>query len=253
MFSRYALRAASTRRIQSAAVPSSLSFVMATTTVAQRSFNPSPLYSNTIRWYSTEQQQQTQQQQPPKPDEPAAETANATPKGKIEDSAHQKHQEALAEKDARIKELKDQCLYAMADAENARKVAAEDVRKAKEFGIKDFAKDMLEVVDCLENAVANIGKLPKEEIEKLKNVTTGINMTLSVLFKNLERHGVTKMPLKVGDEFDANFHDALFNHPIKAGENLKPGQVAHIVKTGYRITSRNLRPAQVGVAQENKE
>eukprot|EP00759_Apiculatamorpha_spiralis_P012780 PhF_6_TR19675/c0_g1_i1/m.28727 len=48
----------------------------------------------------------------------------------------------------------------------------------------------------------------------------------------------------------SRIHDALFNHPIKAGENLKPGQVAHIVKTGYRITSRNLRPAQVGVAQE---
>jgi molecular chaperone GrpE len=205
----------------------------------------SSLYSSHMRFYSA--------QAPPTPDgaKPAAEAAAkpSEPQAKIEDSAHQVHIQAMSEKEEKIKELKAQLLYALADAENARKVAADDVRKTREFGIKDFAKDMVDVVDNLEAAVAQLNKLPKEDQEKLKNVATGINMTLNIMFKNLERHGVTKIQLKPGDEFDSHVHDALFNYPIKAGDTLKPGQVSSIVKQGYKITSRVLRPSQVGVAQ----
>mmetsp|Transcript_20186 Transcript_20186/g.27848 ORF Transcript_20186/g.27848 Transcript_20186/m.27848 type:complete len:247 (+) Transcript_20186:58-798(+) len=156
----------------------------------------------------------------------------------------------IAEKDKRLKDLKDELLYALADAQNARKIAAEDVSKAKEFGIKEFAKDMVEVVDCLENAVGTIGKLNVEDTERLKHVSLGISMTLSVMLKNLERHGVNKINLKTGDVFDYNYHEALYNHPIKAEEKFKDGQVAAIVKTGYMIGSRILRASKVGVAQK---
>jgi len=188
----------------------------------------------------------------------AEEKATATPADDNNTARAEKTEQArllqlVKDKDERIAEIKSQLAYALADAENARKVAAEDVKKAKDFGIKDFATDMIEVVDVLESAAKQLAKLSPEDKERMKNVSTGIEMTLAMMMKNLERSGVSKIQLKVGDVFDPNWHEALFNHPIKADDQLKEGQVAVVVKTGYKIMTRTLRPSQVGVAQVQKE
>ncbi|KNH07619.1 hypothetical protein XU18_1713 [Perkinsela sp. CCAP 1560/4] len=162
-------------------------------------------------------------------------------------------EKALTEKDEHIAKLKKELMYALADAQNARKIAVEDVRKAKDFGLKEFAKDIVEVVDCLDGAIKSIHTLDQETANKIKPVATGISMTLSVMLKNLQRHGVKAIPLKVGDAFDYNFHEALYNYPIKPDESLKEGQVASIVKTGYMLNTRVLRASQVGVAQNASE
>ena len=178
-------------------------------------------------------------------------TEKEQPAEAVSDAQSEKAQDGpLKERDNQIAQLKKELMYALADAQNARKVAAEDVRKAKEFGIEKFAKDIVEVVDCLDGAVASIEKLDGDAAAKIKPVATGISMTLSVMMRNLERHGVKKIPLKIGDGFDYNFHEALYNYPIKANDTLKAGQVASIVKTGYTINTRILRASQVGVAQD---
>lgn len=46
----------------------------------------------------------------------------------------------------------------------------------------------------------------------------------------------------VGDKFDPNLHDALFRIP----DANEPDTVGQIVKVGYKIKDRVLRPAQVG-------
>eukprot|EP00009_Paramoeba_aestuarina_P003339 CAMPEP_0201522668 /NCGR_PEP_ID=MMETSP0161_2-20130828/18480_1 /ASSEMBLY_ACC=CAM_ASM_000251 /TAXON_ID=180227 /ORGANISM="Neoparamoeba aestuarina, Strain SoJaBio B1-5/56/2" /LENGTH=207 /DNA_ID=CAMNT_0047921581 /DNA_START=153 /DNA_END=776 /DNA_ORIENTATION=+ len=179
---------------------------------------------------------------------------NGTAKKEEKDAATEGGSDKVVqEKDEHIAKLKKELMYALADAQNARRVAADDVRKAKEFGVKEFAKDIIEVVDCLDGAVNSIKKLDQETANKIKHVATGISMTLSVMMKNLERNGVKSIPLKVGEAFDYNFHEALYNYTIKPDETLKEGQVASIVKTGYMLNSRILRAAQVGVAQKPAE
>ena len=156
----------------------------------------------------------------------------------------------IEEKDKKINELKSELLYALAEVQNTRKIADEEVRKAKEFGIKELSKDMLDVVDCLENAVQCVRKLKSEELERIKSISAGISMTLSILIKNLERHHVVKLPLKVGENFDYNYHEAVYSHLIKPDEVFKEGQITAIIKTGYQIGPRVLRAAQVGVAEK---
>lgn len=160
----------------------------------------------------------------------------------------------LKKKDAEIAELKSQALYMAAEAENTRRIARDDVAKAKDFGVTSFAKDMVDVVDTLERAIEACGKLPADEAKMLEHskafhaIVSGVKMSASVLSHNLARHGVEKMKAAVGDTFDPNKHDAIFNAP--ATDLTPPGSLANVVKQGYMLKERVLRPAQVGVAQK---
>lgn len=142
-------------------------------------------------------------------------------------------------------------LYAVADAENARRIAREDVVKAKDFSVSSFAKDMLEVSDTLEKAIESLLKVDQELLSKhvpLQHTVTGIKLAQSVLTKNLGRHGVEAMEAARGTTFDPNRHDAIFTAPATA--DVKEGQIVNCVTKGYMIKERVLRPAQVGVAEK---
>ena len=49
--------------------------------------------------------------------------------------------------------------------------------------------------------------------------------------------------LAQGDAFDPSLHDALFSAPA---EGKKSGTIAQVLKAGYKLKDRVLRPAQVG-------
>ncbi len=156
----------------------------------------------------------------------------------------------LAAKEEEIKNLKSQLMYAVADADTARRVGREDAQKAKDFSVTAFGKDMLEVNDTLERAIESLNHLPKEEFENhktLQAIFTGIKLSNSVLQKNLQRHGVEVMDAHIGQEFNPNKHDAIFT--AAASTHAKAGCICNVVKKGYMIKERVLRPAQVGVAE----
>jgi molecular chaperone GrpE len=50
----------------------------------------------------------------------------------------------------------------------------------------------------------------------------------------------------LGEKFDPNFHQAMYEVPD--GDAL-PGTVAQVIQAGYRIGDRVLRPAMVAVAK----
>jgi molecular chaperone GrpE len=53
----------------------------------------------------------------------------------------------------------------------------------------------------------------------------------------------------IGQPFDANYHQALFQAPVDGKE---PGTVFSVQKTGFKILERVLRPAQVGVVKSKE-
>jgi molecular chaperone GrpE len=57
---------------------------------------------------------------------------------------------------AEIEELKDQRLRMAAEMENLRRRTARDVKDAKSYAISGFARDMLQVSDNLERALAAV-------------------------------------------------------------------------------------------------
>jgi molecular chaperone GrpE len=79
----------------------------------------------------------------------------------------------------------------------------------------------------------------------VKALLDGVELTERELLNALEKHGVKKLnPL--GQKFDPNFHQAMFE---LVDEGVPPGTVAQVVQPGYTIGERVLRPALVGVAK----
>lgn len=151
-------------------------------------------------------------------------------------------EEALAEQ---LATLKQDFLRALAEAENIRKRCQRDVEDAANYAISKFATDLLGVADNLQRALAALASTPLEEAGPLAPVMEGVKLTQSELDRVLRKHGLVVInPL--GEKFDHNYHQAIFETPIPGVE---PGTVVEVVQVGYVLNQRLLRPAMVGVAR----
>lgn len=143
-------------------------------------------------------------------------------------------------------ELKDRALRLAAEMENLRRRTARDVQDAKSYAIANFARDMLQVADNLDRALAAVPAEAREGDDAgFKALVEGVELTGRSMMGSLERHGVKKLD-PAGERFDPNFHQAMFEVPDPSTPS---GTVVQVVQTGYSIGERVLRPAMVGVAK----
>ncbi len=146
--------------------------------------------------------------------------------------------------------FQDRYKRALAEAENTRIRFTKLVNDAKIFGIQGFCKDLLEVADILNLALANTPKEISTDqstlIKDYKNLHQGLVMTEERMQKIFAKNGLLPIKPNEGDKFDPNFHDALFQTKIP---DKASGTVIQVMKTGYRLQDRVIRAAQVGVAQ----
>lgn len=150
---------------------------------------------------------------------------------------------ALAEE---VASLKERLLRFAAEMENTRKRLEREKAEATLYAASNFAKDLLSVADNLGRALQ---ALPAEERERAgeieKNLIAGVEVTERELLNVFQRHGIRKIEA-VGEKFDPNFHQALFEVPTA---EKPPGTVMQELQSGYAVGERCLRPALVGVAK----
>ncbi len=146
--------------------------------------------------------------------------------------------ELRAERD----ELKDRWMRALADAENARKRGDKARREAEQYGGSKLARDMLPVFDNMKRAVEAITEEQKEASAAL---IEGIELTMRELLKTFAKHGIQVISPEVGDKFDPNVHEAMFEAPVP---NTKAGDIIQVSAQGFMLHDRLLRAAQVGVS-----
>jgi molecular chaperone GrpE len=177
------------------------------------------------------------------------EGTNGTAEGVVPDE-----QQKLKLMEVQIKDLKNQLLRSLADQENTRRIAKRDVESAKQFAIKSFAKSLLETSDNLERA---LDAVPQDLLQPDSSTTPdlhgvlvtlyeGIRMTEEGLNKALQSNGLERFGT-VGDIFDPNLHEALFEYPDPTKE---PGTLGQVMKPGFLLNKRVLRPAEVGVIKK---
>jgi len=154
----------------------------------------------------------------------------------------------VAELDEQLKAKHDQLLRAMADADNARRRAAIDVESANKYGVGKFAKAMLEVADNLGRAADSVPEEARSSDEQpaLRALYEGVILTDAALHKAFKQHGLERMS-PLGQKFDPNMHEALFEVPDPSKE---PGTVAHVTSAGYVLHDRCLRAAGVGITSK---
>ncbi|KAI0819508.1 GrpE-domain-containing protein [Trametes gibbosa] len=178
----------------------------------------------------------------------------------------------LKAEEAKVADCMGRLRYLQADYLNLQRNAAREKEQARDFAITKFAKDLLETVDVLSLALKSIPKelvapspdssdassppppppsdTPAEKSPEtyLRELHEGVEATQRLLLHTLFKHHVKPYD-PVGEKFDPNLHEALYQVPMPGKE---PGTVFDCQKTGYTIKDRVLRAAQVGVVQDTK-
>ena len=228
-----------------------------TSTLSSHSFQQSMDVFNSVdrRWFSDSRTNIPEEEQPKDAAQAKAPPITAEPaegedevEPAIAEPAELSREELL---EAELKKLKHQLLTSLADQENTRRIAQNDVVMAKKFAIKSFAKSLLDVADNLERAlqaVPNGMEQNKEEHPVLANLYEGIVLTGQGLDKAFTANGLVKYG-EVGEIFDPNKHSALFEYP---DSEQTPGTVGQVIKPGFMLSDRVLRPAEVGVIKKTE-
>ena len=103
--------------------------------------------------------------------------------------------------------LRDRLLRALAEVENTRRRAERSVADAREYGISDFAAELLSVVDNLQRAVAS-AEDRTDQTPADAALLDGVRATQRQLLATLGRFGVKRIEA-LGASFDPNLHEAM--------------------------------------------
>src|SRR6056297_1906346 len=141
--------------------------------------------------------------------------------------------------------LQDKFMRALADAENARKRSDKDRREAENYGGSKLARDMLPVYDNMKRALE---AATEEQKQVSAALLEGVELTMRELLNVFSRHGITRISPEVGDRFDPQQHEAMFEAPLPG---TKAGDIIQVSTEGFMLHDRILRPAQVGVSSNH--
>jgi molecular chaperone GrpE len=158
----------------------------------------------------------------------------------VEDTAEPTLEEKLAAAQQAAAAAKDAQLRAAADLENFRRRTVREKDELRAFAAARIVEELLPVVDNLGFAIA-AAKAPNAE---LKALADGVEMVSTQFTTALGNHGL-KTVNPVGGEFDPNLHEALSQQP---SDTVAEGHVLQVVRIGYTLNGRLLRPASVIVS-----
>ncbi|KAI4388206.1 hypothetical protein MLD38_000558 [Melastoma candidum] len=165
-------------------------------------------------------------------------------------------EELLKSKHKEIEKMQDKVLRSYADMENVMDRARREAENSKKYAIQNFAKSLLDVADNLGRASSvvkeSFSKLEVKDgggaVPLLKTLLEGVEMTDKQLGEVFKKYGLEKYD-PINEPFDPHRHNAMFQVP---DTSKPPGTVAAVLKAGYILHDRVIRPAEVGVTQAAK-
>ena len=148
-------------------------------------------------------------------------------------------------------DLKDQLMRSLADGENLRKRTLKEVEHAKKYSHITFVRDLVSSVDNLQRALESVPDDNSQLSEPIKNLIIGLDIVEKEIITTFEKHNLKQIQ-PLGEKFDYNFHQAMFEVPTNDTE---PGIVVEVSQKGYLLHDRLVRPAMVGISKkiEDKE
>ena len=139
-------------------------------------------------------------------------------------------------------DLKDRWMRALADAENARKRGDRDRREAENYGGSKLARDLLPVYDNLKRGLE---AATDDQREVSAALIEGVELTMREVVNVFKKHGIEPISPEIGERFDPQNHEAMFEAPVPG---TKAGDIIQVMTEGFMLHDRLLRPAQVGVS-----
>ena len=147
---------------------------------------------------------------------------------------------------AQIIDLKDQLLRTMAEGENLRKRTLKEVDHAKKYSHISFVRDLVSSVDNLKRALDAVPEDKTNLSEPISNLILGLEIVEKEILTTLERHNIKQIS-PLGEKFDYNLHQAMFEVPTKEND---PGVIVEVSQNGYLLYDRLVRPAMVGISKK---
>ena len=191
--------------------------------------------------YKQEQAETAEQNPQESPQaELAPEAADAAAAGEAADG-EPTLEAVVAQLEEDLAAARDAALRSQADAQNIKRRAEQDIEKARKFGLEQFARELLPVVDNLERALeATAG-----QDEAVKPIAEGVELTLKSFLDALRKFNLEAVD-PVGEPFDPNLHQAM---SMVENADVEPNSVIAVMQKGYTLNGRLLRPAMVMVSK----
>jgi len=138
-------------------------------------------------------------------------------------------------------------LRSVADLENYRKRMLREKDELRQYAAANVVEDIIPILDNL-----GLGMAAAKQQNDVKAVVEGVSLVLEQFKSTLTRHGLKEVnPL--GQPFDHNLHESIAH---QSSATVPAESVMQVVRMGYTLNGRLLRPASVivssGVATENK-
>lgn len=153
-----------------------------------------------------------------------------------EPEAPERREPSQAEHEAEIARLEDRYKRALADLDNYRKRSAREVERRVQEGRDALLREWLEAVDTVERAARMDPDGPLGQ---------GMRALLDQIEALLARRGVERIG-EAGEPFDPERHEAV---EVRVTTDAPENAVVEVIRAGYAVDGRVLRPAQVAVAR----
>ncbi|MBK1663248.1 nucleotide exchange factor GrpE [Rhodospirillum rubrum] len=141
--------------------------------------------------------------------------------------------------------LKEEYLRALAEAQNAKRLADKRIEDNSRYAVSNFAKAVLGVADNLSRALLSVPAEARGGNEMVKNLAFGVELTAKELENALAQYQIRRVEA-LNEAFDPHFHQAVQEVENTAVPN---ATVISVLQEGYVIHDRLLRPAMVVVSR----
>jgi len=153
----------------------------------------------------------------------------------------------IAELEAKVKQLQDKYVRALAENDNLRKRTEREKSDIAKYAVTKFAGDMVAIADNLRRALkaASDTAAQAEQSGALSALLEGVALTDQELQKAFEKNGIIEIAAN-GEIFDPHKHQAVMEQDNSA---VPAGTILQVFQDGYQIGDRVLRPSMVVVAK----
>lgn len=141
-----------------------------------------------------------------------------------------------------IDAYRDQVVRGQAEIENMHRRMEQEVSKARKFGVERIISELIPVADSLVRAL----EISAKDNSEAKQLHAGMELTLTMLHKILEKNGVLSIDPQIGDAFDPTLHEAMSMRP---DPDAKHNTILQVLQKGYSLHGRVIRAAMVIVSQ----
>lgn len=163
----------------------------------------------------------------------------AEEKTEEKDQSSEDKEKAEDDGDKALNELNKKYMLLAAEFQNFKRRTREEKSDIYKYGTKDFALDIIEVIDNFERALAHI-----EDCQD-KQFAEGVEKIYKQLENVLEKNNIEAIKAE-GEPFDPNFHEAMLT---TASDDYDSGVVVKDMQKGYTLNGRVIRPTKVMVSE----